>query len=58
MFQTQLEGKQKELEPFSKRLNEAQSAYDITKSELDLLMSNYNKQVTLLQETKANLQTV
>ncbi len=58
MLQKELEGKQKELEPFSKKLNEAQSAVNLTQSELEILMSNFNKHVTLLQDTRANIQKV
>jgi predicted metalloenzyme YecM len=58
VFQTQLDAKQKELEPLSKRLNEAQSAVDITRSQIELLMSNATKHAALLQETRTNLAQV
>jgi hypothetical protein len=54
-FQPQLEAKQKAMEPHSKALNEAQTAHDLARAELDLLTSSSRKHVTLLQETRDNI---
>ena len=44
VFRDQVEAKQKELQPWTRQLNELQSAYDLTKSELDIV-ANRAKQV-------------
>ena len=44
VFRDQVEAKQKELQPWTRQLNELQSTYDLTKSELDIVV-NRAKQV-------------
>ncbi len=54
-LQIALEKKQQELMPWSKKLNEQQSRYDITKSERDLLSERYENAKKKLEQVQQTL---
>lgn len=57
-FTTQIEVKQRELEPWTAKISEKQSAIDVATSERDLLAEKASSAQTAYNEAKANLEKV
>ncbi|OCF77743.1 hypothetical protein I204_01743 [Kwoniella mangroviensis CBS 8886] len=57
-FTTQIEVKQRELEPWTAKISEKQSLIDVATSERDLLAEKATSMQTALDEAKANLQAL
>ena len=55
VFTTKIEAKQRELEPWTAKISEKQSAIDIATSERDLLAQKATGAQATLQEAEANL---
>jgi len=55
-FTTQIEVKQRELEPWTAKISEKQSAIDIATSERDALVSKATGAQTALEEARKNLE--
>ncbi|KAK8849453.1 hypothetical protein IAR55_004786 [Kwoniella newhampshirensis] len=58
VFTTQIEAKQRELEPWTAKISEKQSAIDVAQSERDLLAQKATGIQEALAEAKANLQSL
>ncbi|KAK4685041.1 structural maintenance of chromosome 4, partial [Tremellales sp. Uapishka_1] len=56
VFTTQIEAKQRELEPWTAKISEKQSAIDVATSERDLLVQKATGVQSALEEAEANLQ--
>ena len=55
-FTVQIEAKQRELEPWTAKINEKQSSIDVAKSERDALVEKASGAAAALQEAKENLE--
>lgn len=58
VFTTQIETKQRELEPWTAKISEKQSAIDVATSERDLLVQKASGMQTALEEAVANLERI
>jgi structural maintenance of chromosome 4 len=58
VFTTKIEAKQRELEPWTAKISEKQSAIDVATSERDLLAQKASGVHTALEEAEANLATL
>lgn len=57
-FTAQIEVKQRELEPWTAKISEKQSAMDVATSERDLLAAKAADALTALEEAKTNLEKI
>lgn len=57
-FTTQIEAKQRELEPWTAKISEKQSAIDVAQSERDLLAQKATSAQTALEEAEQNIQAI
>ncbi|KLT44076.1 hypothetical protein CC85DRAFT_311309 [Cutaneotrichosporon oleaginosum] len=57
-FTTKIEAKQRELEPWTAKISEKQSAIDVAQSERDLLAQKATSAQTALEEAEQNIQAI
>lgn len=58
VFTTKIEAKQRELEPWTAKISEKQSAIDVATSERDLLAQKASGAQTALEDARANLESL